>query len=247
LEKISKEVRGELAPGGKIRVGLNYQNFLLVLGDAPDGSPKGIAPDLGRALGEHSGLEIEFVRFDSAGKLADAVKDGAWDVAFLGSEPARAQQIAFSSAYLEIPVTFLVPANSPIRKIEDVDKDGVRVAVADKSAYDLFLTRTLKKAKLMRVPGIPQSYDLFVNEKLEALSGLKPRLVSDAERLPGSRILDGQVTGVQQSAGVPRARDHAAAWVSKFIEDIKASGFVAETIRKHGVRGVTVAPAAQSR
>lgn len=236
--------KAELAPRGKIRIGLNYQNFLLVLGDGADGSPTGIAPDMGRALGKASGLQIEFVRFDSAGGLADAVKDDVWDVAFLGSEPSRAQQIAFSAAYLEIPVTFLVRGDSPIKAIGDVDKEGNRVAVAEKSAYDLYLTRTLKHAKLMRVKGIAASFDLFQRDRLEVLSGLKPQLVADHERLPGSRILEGQVTAVQQSAGVPRAREHAARWVREFIEESKRSGHVGRTIEKHRVRGVTVAPPA---
>ena len=241
---MSPALAGELAPAGKLRIGLNYQNFLLVLGDSADGSPTGIAPDLGRELGRRTGLPVEFVRFDSAGKLAEAVRKPAWDVAFLGAEPQRANEIAFSAAYLEIPVTFLVPPGSPIRAIEDVDREGVRIAVAEKSAYDLYLTRTIRKARLMRVPGIPDSYDLFVNEKLEALSGLKPRLVSDAQRLPGSRVLEGQVTAVQQSVGTPRGRNEAARYLSEFVEDIKASGLVARTIEKHAVRGVTVAPAA---
>jgi polar amino acid transport system substrate-binding protein len=244
---MSPALAGELAPGGKLRIGLNYQNFLLVLGDAVDGSPTGIAPDLGRELGRRAGLPVEFVRFDSAGKLAEAVRKPAWDVAFLGAEPQRADEIAFSAAYLEIPVTFLVPPGSPLRAVEDVDREGVRIAVAEKSAYDLYLTRTIRKARLMRAPGIPDSYDLFVNEKLEALSGLKPRLVSDAQRLPGSRILEGQVTAVQQSVGTPRGRNEAARYLREFVEDIKASGLVARTIEKHAVRGVTVAPAAQSR
>lgn len=240
--EITPPIKKELAPSGKIRVGLNYQNFLLVLADAPDGSPTGIAPDLGRELGRRAGLPVEFRRFEKAGLLADAVRDDAWDVAFLGAEPQRADRIAFSAAYLEIPVTFLVPPGSAIRSIEDVDREGARIAVAEKSAYDLFLTRAMKHARLLRVPGIPESYDLFVAEKLEALSGLKPQLVADAERLPGSRILEGQVTAVQQAAGVPRARSHAAAWLKALIEDLKASGFIERTIRKHGVRGVTVAP-----
>lgn len=243
MEKISKEVRAELAPSGRIRVGLNYQNFLLVHADAPDGSPTGIAPDMGRELGRRAGLPVEFFRFEKAGLLAEAVKDNAWDVAFLGAEPQRAAQIAFSAAYLEIPVTFLVPPGSAIRSIQDVDRKGVRIAVAEKSAYDLFLTREMKRARLLRVPGIPESCDLFTTEKLEALSGLKPQLVADAERLPGSRILEGQVTAVQQAAGVPKARAAAAGYVKAVIEELKAAGFVERTIRKHGVRGVTVAPA----
>jgi polar amino acid transport system substrate-binding protein len=244
LEKISDAARAELAPSGTLRIGLNYQNFLLVLKDAPDGSPQGIAPDLGRELGRRTGLKIEFVRFAKAGLLADAVKDGAWDVAFLGAEPQRADRIAFSAAYLEIPVTFLVPPGSPIRAITDVDRDGVRIAVAEKSAYDLFLTRNMKKAQLLRVAGIDESFQLFSGEKLEALSGLKPKLVADAGRMPGARVLEGQVTAVQQACGTPRTRGHAAQYLRAFVEDIKSSGLVERTIRKHGIDGVTVAPAA---
>jgi polar amino acid transport system substrate-binding protein len=234
----------ELAPKGKLRVGLNYQNFLLVLKDAPDGTPRGVAPDLGRELAKRLALPVEFVPYKNAGSLADSVQDGAWDVAFIGAEPSRAGSIAFSAAYLEIPVTFLVPAGSPIHAIADIDRAGVRIAVSDKSAYDLYLTRTLKKAQLVRVAGIPQSYETFVSQKLEALGGLKPQLVSDAEKLPGSRVLDGQITGVQQSIGTPRPREKAAAYLREFVEDIKASGLVGRTIEKNGVRGVTVAPRA---
>ncbi len=244
MEKISDAVKAELAPSGRMRVGLNYQNFLLVLGDAPDGSPRGIAPDLARELGRRTGLEIDFVRFPKAGLLADAVKEAACDVGFLGAEPQRAQDIAFSAAYLEIPVTFVVPAGSPIRSVGEVDAEGVRIAVAEKSAYDLYLTRNMKKAKLLRVAGIDESFRLFVDEKLEALSGLKPRLVDDVAKLPGARLLDGQVTAVQQACGTPRARSQAAGYLRSFIEDIKASGLVERTIRKHGIAGVEVAPPA---
>jgi polar amino acid transport system substrate-binding protein len=187
-------------------------------------------------------VPIEFVVFDAAGKLADAAKAGAWDVAFLGNEPQRANEISFSTAYLEIPVTFLVPAGSPIRELADVDRKGVRVAVAEKSAYDLFLTRSLEHAQLVRAEGIEGSYQLFVREKLEALAGLKPRLAADAERLPGSRVLEGQCTSVKQSIGTPKGREAAAKYLREFVEDVKASGFVARTIAENGVRGVSVAP-----
>jgi polar amino acid transport system substrate-binding protein len=234
--------RSELAPGGKLRVGLNYGNFLLVLKDAPDGAPRGIAPDLGRELGRRLGVPVEFVKFAQAGQLADGVRDGKCDVGFLGAEPQRAAEIAFTTAYLEIPVTFLVPAGSPIRGIADVDRDGVRIAVSARSAYDLYLSRTLKHAKLERVEGIDASYQLFTQKKLEVLAGLKPRLVSDAEKLPGSRVLEGQVTGVQQAVGVSRSRENAAKYTRDFVEDIKRSGLVATIIDQHGVKGVAVAP-----
>ena len=240
--EIPSAARSELAPGGKLRVGINYGNFLLVLKDGPGGEPRGIAPDLGRELGRRLGVPVEFVRFDAAGKLGDAVKAGDCDVGFLGAEPQRANEIAFTSPYLEIPVTFLVPAGSPLRSLADVDRDGVRIAVAERSAYDLFLTRTLKKAQLARAQGIDGSYKLFVDQKLEALAGLKPRLVSDAEKLPGSRVLDGQVTGVQQAIGTPKARAAAAKYLSAFADDVKKSGFIKKLIDTNGVRGVSVAP-----
>jgi polar amino acid transport system substrate-binding protein len=231
----------ELAPSGRLRIGLNYSNFLLVLGDDAHGEPRGIAPDLGRELARRTGLTVEFVKFDGAGKLFDAVKSAVCDVGFLGAEPQRANEVEFSPAYLEIPVTFLVPAGSPIKALAEVDREGVRVAVSERSAYDLYLTRTLKKAKLVRAQGIPASYEVFIAQKLEALAGLKPKLVEEAERTPGSRVLDGQVTGVQQAIGAPKGRAAAAKLLREFAEDVKRSGFVARAIEKHGVRGVKVA------
>jgi len=236
------DIKNELAPSGTLRVGLNYGNFLLVLKDAPDGSPRGIAPDLGRELGRRLGVPVAFVKFQQAGQLADGVRDGKCDVGFLGAEPQRANEIAFTSAYLEIPVTYLVPPGSGIRSLADVDREGVRIAVSARSAYDLYLSRTLKHAKLLRAEGIDASYDLFTKDRLEVLAGLKPRLVSDAEKLPGSRVLEGQVTGVQQAAGTKKTRAAGAKYLSEFVEDVKRSGLVAQTIEKHGVRGVTVAP-----
>ena len=241
---VSPATVSELAPTGKLRIGLNYSNFLLVLKDAPDGSPQGIAPDLGRELASRLGVKPDFVKFDAAGKLADGVKKGMWDVAFLGNEPARANEIAFTPAYLEIPVTYLVPAGSPLKTFADVDQPGVRIAVADQSAYHLFLTRSLKKAELVAADGIEGSYKMFADLKLEALAGLKPRLITDAERLPGSRILEGQITAVQQSIGTPKSRETAARYLKEFVEDVKAKGFIGEAISRHKVNGVSVAPKA---
>jgi len=231
----------DLAPSGKLKIGLNYSNFLLVIGDDPAGEPRGIAPDLGRELAKRVGMPFEFVKFDAAGKLFDAVKSAQCDVGFLGAEPQRADEVDFTNAYLEIPVTFLVPAGSPIKAIADVDREGVRVAVSDRSAYDLYLTRTFKKAKLIRTKGIAASYDAFMSQKLEALGGLKPKLVEEQTRTPGSRVLDGQITGVQQAIGAPKGRPAAAKYLREFAEEVKRSGFVARAIEKHGIKGVKVA------
>ena len=238
--EVSAALRAELAPTGKLRVGINYGNFLLVNKDRASG----IAVDLGRELGKRLGVSIELVTYDAAGKLADGVKAGAWDVAFLGAEPQRANEITFTAAYLEIPATYLVPAGSALRALGDVDREGVRIAVAQKSAYDLYLSRNLKHAQLVRAEGIQGSYDLFVDQKLDVLSGLKPRLVTDAEKLPGSRVLEGQFTAVQQAIGTPKSREAGAKYLREFAEDAKASGLVAAAIARHGVRGVSVAPPA---
>ena len=236
--------RSDLAPTGTLRVGINASNFLLVSKYEPGSDPHGIAPDLGRKLAQRLEVPVSFVVFPNPGKLADAGKIGAWDVAFLGNEPQRAKQIAFTAPYLEIPVTFLVPDGSPITTIDEVDRDGVRVAVMERSAYDLYLTRNLKHAQLQRATSLDNSFELFVAEKLNALAGLKPRLVSDAENLPGSRVLEGQVTSVKQSAGTLPDREAGAQFLRQFIEDAKASGLVANLIANYSVQGVSVAPPA---
>jgi polar amino acid transport system substrate-binding protein len=241
---IAPAVRSELAPSGTLRVGLNHQNFLLVTPGSSASDPRGVASDVARELARRLGVPIEFSKYDSAGKLADAATTNAWDVAFLGAEPQRANEIAFTAAYLEIPATYLVPAGSPIRTIDEVDRPGIRIAVADKSAYELWLSRNIKQATLVRTQGIDSSYDLFVNDRLDVLSGLRPRLIADVQKLPGARILDGQFTAVQQAIGTPKAREQGASFLRRFVEEVKASGFVAQAIARNSVQGVSVAPPA---
>ena len=237
--------RTELTPTGKLRVGINHGNFLLVTPGSSATDPRGVAPDVARELGRRLGVPVEFSKFETAGALGDAVRTGVWDVAFLGAEPQRATEIAFTAAYLEIPATYIVPAGSPIRTIADVDREGVRIAVAEKSAYELYLSRNIKHAKLVLTKGIDASFDAFVKDKLEVLSGLRPRLITDLSRLPGARMLDGQFTAVQQAVGTPKARTAAAAYLKAFVEDVKASGFVGEAITRNGSQGVSVAPPAR--
>jgi polar amino acid transport system substrate-binding protein len=238
-------IRSELAPSGKLRIGLNHGNFLLVTPGSSGADPRGVASDVARELGRRVGVPVEFIKFDSAGKLGDGVKTGAWDVAFLGAEPQRAAEIAFTAAYLEIPSTYLVPAGSSIRSVDEVDREGVRIAVAEQSAYGLYLSRTVKHARLVLTQGVDGSFDVFVSQKLEALAGLKPRLITDVQKLPGARILDGQFTAVQQAIGTPKSRTAAANYLKAFVEDVRASGLVADAIAKNAVQGVTVAPPAR--
>src|SRR5437867_6476717 len=182
MSSVPAAVRAELAPSGRLRAGVNHGNSLTFSGTRA-GVPVGFAPALGRELARRLGVPVEFVEYRQAGDLAEGARQGAWDVGFLGAEPQRANEIAFTAAYLEIPVTYLVPAGSPIRTLADVDRPGVRVAVSEKSAYDLFLSRTLKHAQVARAKGIDASYELFVSQGLEALGGLKPRLIQDVEKL----------------------------------------------------------------
>jgi len=242
--QLSAVLRTELAPTGKVRVGLNFSNFLLVGKDPASGEPRGIAVDLARELGQRTGMPVEFVGFDSGGKLADAAKAGAWDIAFLGAEPARSGEIDFTVAYLEIEATYLVPPGSGLRSIAEVDREGVRICVSNKSAYDLFLSRTIKRAELVRAASIDASFERFVADELDALAGLRPRLVADAEKLPGSRVLAGRFTAIQQAIGIIKGRGAGAAYLREFVEDAKASGLVAKIIERNGARGVTVAAVA---
>jgi polar amino acid transport system substrate-binding protein len=230
----------QLTPTGKLRVGVNLSNFLLVQRN-PDGSIRGIVPDLAAEIGRRIGAEVALVRYEKVGEVAEGGKAGAWDIAFIGAEPQRAQDIDFTEPYVEIEATYLVPPGSAIRTIADVDRAGVRIAVSDRSAYDLWLTRNIKHAELKRVEGLDASFQIFVREKLEVLAGLKPKLLEDAAKLPGSKILEGRFTSVQQAIGTPKGRPEGYAFLRTFAADIKASGLVAQLIERHGIKGLTVA------
>ena len=237
--------KAALAPEGVLRVGLNLSNFLLIAPNPVGNDYRGVAPDLARELGRRLGVPVTFVPYDVPGKIADAVDTGAWDIAFFAIEPLRAAVVDFSAAYLEIESTYLVPAGSALQTIADVDRPGVRISVMNRSAYELYLTRHLKHAELVHAPSIEASFQQFVDQQLDVLSGLRPRLVMDAAKLPGSRILDGRFTAVQQAIGASRARGAAhpegAAYLKAFVEDAKASGLVAQMIERNGVKGVNVA------
>jgi len=240
MTDISPALRSDLAPTGKLRVGLNMSNALLTATDAATGKPKGIAADLGRELGKRLGVPVELVPFPNPGAVADAARTGVWDVGFIGAEPQRANEIDFTAAYVEIEATYLVPPGSQIKAIADVDRPGIRIAISDRSAYDLYLTRHLKHAELIRARG-DDVLKRFVSDKLEAMAGLRPGLVKNQASLAGSRILEGNFTAVQQAAGTPKGRPAGAKYLKAFIEDVKATGLVANLIEKHGVRGLTVA------
>ena len=242
---MSPDVVSQLAPTGVLRAGINMSNFLLVTGETAGGDPDGVSPDMAAAIAEKLGVPCKLVPFKSPGEVADAAGKNIWDIGNIGAEPQRAKVMDFTAAYVEIEATYMVPANSPIQSIEEVDREGVRIAHPPRSAYGLWLANNIKHATLVPAEGLGGAFDLFVNEGLDALAGLRPGLIKDIEKVPGARMLDGQFSAVQQAVGVNKGNAAAYVFVKEFVEEAKASGFVAGLIEKHGVVGrLSVAPAA---
>jgi polar amino acid transport system substrate-binding protein len=234
----TKEVVKELAPGGKLRVGINFGNMVLAQGTAD--APRGITPDLARELGKRLGVPVEFIAFDAAGKTFEAMKNGKLDIAFLAIEPVRAAEIEFTAPYVLIEGVYLVPKDSPLKTVADVDREGVRIGVNKDSAYDLFLTRTLKHAKLLRAEN---GVDLFVKDKLEAAAGVKQPLVAYAKTNPNVRVMDGRFMEIRQAMCTRKGRDAGARYLRAFVEEMKASGFVADALKRSDQPDAAVAPA----
>lgn len=231
----------ELAPTGVLRVGINMSNFLLVTGKTPAGDPVGVAPDMGEEIARRLGVPVRYVTFSQPGLLADAVDTDTWDIGLIGAEPQRAEKIAFTSAYVEIRSTYLVPAGSAIEAISDVDRPGIRIAVTARTAYGLWLERNIKQATLVWTETIDDAYTRFRSDSLDVLAGLEPRLIGDVAKLPGARILDDSFAAVQQAIGSSKRNRNAPAFLQAFIDEVKGSGLVADLIAKHRVVGLSVA------
>jgi polar amino acid transport system substrate-binding protein len=242
---ISPSLRSDLAPAGKMRFGINYANPVLAKRDPATGELSGVAVDLARELGRRTGLPVELVGYDAAGKMVDGLKAGAWDIAFLAVDPGREGEISFTHPYIEIEGTYLVPSGSPLRAVADVDREGVRIALAAGAAYDLFLSRNLRHAQTVRTPTPTAAFELLVTGKVEALAGVKQTLITNAAKLPGARVLDGRFMAIGQAVGIPKGRDEGLKYLREFIEDVKASGFVARAIEQAQVRGVAIAAKAR--
>lgn len=247
MPAVSPDVLKDLAPTGKLRAAINIGNSVLAQTDAASGQPKGLTPDLALELGRRLGVPVEFVIYDAAGKVFGAVKSGAWDVAFVAIEPVRAAEIEFSAPYVIIEGTYMVRKDSPLKVIADVDRPGVRIAVGVGSAYDLYLTRTIKNASIIRAAmgGGRAMIDLFVNDKLEAAAGVKQPLIAYAKDHPEVRVMDGSFMKIQQAMGTPKGRMAGARYLRAFVEDMKASGFVADTIKRSNQSAAVAPPAAK--
>jgi len=230
--------RAELAPGGKLRPGMNLSNALFTWKNAA-GELEGVSVDLMRELGSRLGVPVEFVLFETPGDVADASESNTWDVAILAIEPARAQKIAFSPPISEIEATYAVHTDSALRSVDKVDESGVRIVAPVKAGYELYLTRMLKNATLIRTKNFRESIDCFNERRADALAGLKPALLESMDKLPDARLLEGKFMTVNHGLGTPRDRELAAAYLKAFVDDINASGFVARSIARHGVKGLS--------
>lgn len=230
--------RAELAPTGKLRAGMNLGNVLFTTREA-NGELSGVSVDLMRELAARLGVPVEFVVHPTPGDVADAAEKNTWDVAILAIEPARATTIAFSPALTEIEATYVVHTDSPLRSAAEVDRAGVRIAAPEKAGYELYLTRTLRHASLVRTKNFPASVALFQQRQVEALASLKPTLLGVIGSLPEGRLLEGTFMTVNHGLGTPRGRSAAAAYLQAFVADVTASGFVARSIERHRVQGLS--------
>lgn len=231
----------ELAPTGKLRAAINFGNPVLAKKDAATGEARGVSVDLSRELAKRLGVPLEIVPFSAAGRVVDAVKTGAWDVAYVAIDPQRGKDMIQSPAYVVIEGSYLVPADSLIRSNAEVDREGNRIVVGKGSAYDLFLSREIKRAMLVRAPTSPEVVSTMLSDKLEVAAGVRQQLEADAARTPGVRMLAGRFMTINQAMAVPRGRDAGAAYVHDFIEEMKATGFVAQSLARHNVEGAAVA------
>ena len=230
-------IQKQLAPKGHLRAAINLSNFLLVTGKEDNGDPKGVSPDMARALAHELGVDIELISFSRPGELADAIFEDKWDIGNIANEPERAKSINFSFPYTLIESTFLVRKNLNFSTIKDIDKEGIRIAVAERSAYDLWLTENIKKADLIRAKSIDQSFLIFQENQYEVLAGLRPKLIEDIEKTSDCLILDDSFTYINQCIGSKPNNLEAASFINKFIKKNIENGFVESLLKKYNVLG----------
>ena len=223
----------DLAPNGTLRAAINVGNAVLAQRGPAGGEPTGVSVDLARELARRLGVPVQLIVYDAAGKVVEAGRAGAWDIAFVALDPARAAEIAQSPPYVQIEGAYLVRDNSPLRSNEEVDRKGHRVVVGRNSAYDLYLSRNLKQAEIVRTATSATVVDVFMKENYDVAAGVKQQLEADARRVPGLRLLPGRFMVINQAMASQRGREAGARYVRDFVEDVKASGFVAKALERH--------------
>ncbi|HEX4522416.1 MAG TPA: ABC transporter substrate-binding protein [Casimicrobiaceae bacterium] len=234
----------ELAPAGSLRAAFNYGNPVLATWNAATGEAAGISADLARELARCLGVPVDFVPYDAAGKVVAALASQAWDICFLAIDPLRAADISFTAPYVVIEGVYMVADRSPIGANADIDRSGTRVGVIVGSAYDLFLSRELKQAALVRASSFDAVLALWTQGELDCIAGVKPQLEGAARSMPGLRILPGRFMAINQAMGTPRGREAGAKYLRDFVEEMKRSGFIARSFARHRIEGASMAPAA---
>lgn len=235
-------VRAELLSTGKLRAAINYGNPVLAQ-RGPQGEPRGVSVALAKAFAERLQVELEFIPFEAAGKVVDAAAQGNWDIGFLAIDPMRADQVSFTSPYVLIEGTYLVRNDSPYSSVNQLDADGVRIAVGKGAAYDLYLSRALMHAELVRGPTSASAIELFLEESLDAAAGVRQPLEAAARQHSDLKVLPGYFTAIRQAVATPARNVAALSFLQAFIEEMKASGFVAQALKESGQGDATVAHA----
>ena len=234
---MNKTTKYELSSNGILRAAINMSNFLLVTDKTKDGTPIGVSPDMAQELADKLNLQLKLIPYTTPGEIADDAENDKWDICNIGAEPQRAEKINFSAAYAEIQATYLVHPNSKLKNVSNVDKIGNKIAVASKTAYGLWLERNILNAELIQVEGVNSSFNVFLNDNLDVLAGLRPKLIDDVKNIPGAKILEGQFMSVQQAIGTSIKNTNSAIYISEFVEEMKKTGFVQKLIDKHNVNG----------
>jgi polar amino acid transport system substrate-binding protein len=234
--------RSELAPSGKLRAAINFGNPILASKDAATGEARGVSVDLARELGRRLGVPVELVTYTAAGKVVDGATANEWDIAFVAIDPKRGADMAQTTPYVVIEGAYMVPQASPIMTNADVDRQGTRIVVGAGSAYDLYLSREIRHAQLVRAPTSPLVVDTMVQQRMDVAAGVRQQLEADAKRLPGLRLLDGRFMVINQAMATPNGRPAGARYLGEFVEEMKASGFVAQALARHRIEGAMVAP-----
>lgn len=239
-------LRQAFAPTGRLRAAINLGNPILAGRDAASGEPAGVSIDLARALAAQLGVEAELVVFDTAAKSVEAVTQEQADIGFFAVDPLRGAGIAFTAPYVLIEGAYLVRDDSPRRDNAEVDQPGCSVVVGKGSAYDLYLSRALQHATILRAPTSPAVVDTFIAQRADVAAGVKQQLEADARRLGGLRLLPGRFMVIEQAMGLPKGRGaEAAEALGRFVEAMKAGGFVADALARHRIEGASVAPPAR--
>jgi polar amino acid transport system substrate-binding protein len=237
-------LKAAYTPTGRLRASINLGNPILANKDPRSGQPVGVSVDLARAFAERLGVPLELVVLDTAGKSVDAVRQEQADIGFFAVDPLRGQEISFTGPYVLIEGFYLVRQDSPLQHSEEVDQPGLRVTVGAGSAYDLYLSREIKQAELVRAPSSPAVVETFLAQGHDVAAGVKQQLEADARRFPGLRLLPERFMVIRQAMGTPKSRGQAASdALYAFVEEMKASGFVADALRRHAIQGAAVAPA----